>query len=222
MWFRKSKQQPAKDEVAPVVSTPQTNGHAPAAPLAPPVAVAPEAPAMDVPPLVRERLQAPLKSQATSTDARAERLFRKIRTEMDELRLTIDSLHEGAADLTELDLAAVAENPDAAASLPPATLVKALIAAHQRESRLMRKVDRAAGRNEKLATRNRVLKQERAWLRGRQTTFEDVIGALHANIEDLRIARDATQALADPTAPRVLRPATMAPPHGALPGADQG
>ncbi len=218
MWFRKSKEQPAKDEVAAVVRIAPTNGHTPVTPAAP----APVAEAFDVPPLVRERMQAPLKSQATSTDARAERLFRKIRTEMDELRSTIDAMHEGAADLTELDLEAVAENPEAAASLPPATLVKALIEAHHREVRLRRKIDRSEQRIEQLGAKNRALKQQKAWLRGRQTTFEDVIGALHANIEDLRISRDTQQALADPAAPRVLRPATMAPPHGALPGVDQG
>jgi hypothetical protein len=160
--------------------------------------------------LIRDRLHAPLRQQATGNDARAERLFRKVRGEMDELRSTLDAIHAVSDELTELDLAAVAEHPEAAAQLPPAVLVRGLVAAHETRQRLERKVRKARARNERLARKVRQLRQERSYVRGRMLTFEEVIAALHANIEDLRIARDGREkgeaAVAPPPAPRVLRP----------------
>ncbi len=155
---------------------------------------------------LRDRLHGPLRQQATSGDVRAERLFKKIRGEVDELRTTLDALHDVSEELTELDLDAVAEHPEAAAQLPAGVLVKGLVAAREERLRLRQKVSRVRAKNTKLAAEVRQLRQERSYFRGRMLTFDDIIGALHANIEDLRIGRDSQEAIGQAPAPRVLRP----------------
>ena len=208
-WFRrKPKPTPLSPvEVAPV----------PEAALAPTLAPAASAEAAPAPPpasaplpLIRERA---LKTQATATDARAERLFTRIRSEMDDLRGTLDSLHSASAELMALDIDAVAGNPAAAAALSPAVLVQGLVAARASEQRLRRRIEKVAARNARLEARVQRLRQERQYLRGRMETFDAVIGALHENLEDLRIGRDAHDGrdghvpiIEQPAAPRVLRP----------------
>ncbi|MGE5596615.1 MAG: hypothetical protein ACM3S1_11350, partial [Hyphomicrobiales bacterium] len=136
-----------------------------------------------------------LKTQLTGSDARAERLVRQVRSELEDLRQSITRIREIPEALTELDLAAVAADPDAAAALPPGLLVRALIEARERNNRLEKRIAKQRDRIERLEEKVRDLKQERAWLRGRMETFEDVIAALHANIEDLRLHRDSARAL---------------------------
>ena len=173
-----------------------------ARPVAPETAPAPIAEIAQI----RDRLHGPLRQQATGGDVRAERLFKKIRGEVDELRATLDAIHDVSEELTELDLDAVAEHPEAAVQLPAAVLVKGLIAAREEQLRLRRRARKIRVRNGKLSAEVRELRQERSYFRGRMLTFEEVIAALHANIEDLRIGRDSHQAIGPPAAPRVLRP----------------
>ena len=149
---------------------------------------------------------------------RSERLFRQVRAEMQELRSSFSNLQVAGEELSELDIAAVVANPDAAALLPPALLVRALIRSNESSEKLLRKLARARARSERLDAKLRDLRQERAFTRGRTETLDQVIAALHGNLEDLRATRDSNlRTLGEPSAPRVLRGAAMAPAHDALP-----
>ena len=161
------------------------------------------APAMRVP---------PMKGQATGNDARAERFYREVRAEVDDLRRTLSRVRELDEELTELDLDAVTSNPEGAAALPPAVLVRALVESHRANGRLRRRLEKSRVRAARLEDRIRDLKQERAYESGRLETLDRVIGALHANLEDLRLARDTeTPRVEAPPEPRVLRSASQAP-----------
>ena len=136
-----------------------------------------------------------LKTQATGTDARAERLIRSVRMEIAEIREQMDTRPAATSagyELIRVDLAAVCGNPERAAELPQALLVKALV--------------EACGENGTLREEVRTLREGQAGMEGRINAFEHVIAALHGNIEDLRLARDRGPALESPITPRVLRP----------------
>ncbi|MCK9517626.1 MAG: hypothetical protein M0R74_01170 [Dehalococcoidia bacterium] len=156
------------------------------------------------PSMVAARLggHGPMKSQATGSDARAERLVRQVRTEVDELRQALGRMRDTPGELTALDLEAVANDPDAAAALPPVLLVRALLEQRERNTRLEKKLAKQRDRIELLEDRVRDLKQERAWQRGRLSTLDDVIAALHANLSDLRLHRDGRE-LEAPSAPPI-------------------
>jgi hypothetical protein len=155
----------------------------------------------------------PLKEQASGTDARAERFFRQIRAEVNELKKQIGQRPEVDHQFAELDIEAVAANPADAALLPPEVLVKALVDVHRENVRLNRRLEKARDRNARLQERIREIKQARAYERGRLETLDRVIAALHANLEDLRLARDSESPRVDGRAePRVLRPAPDALP----------
>lgn len=201
----------------------------PAAPAPPAAAVVPEpapAPAhAPVPPSIASRLAgSPMRSQLSGGDVRAERMVKQIRGEVEDLRGTLAALSAAPGDLETLDIDAVVASPSAAALLPPATLVAAITALHDRNRRLSRKNAKLEARLEALDAKVRDLKQDRAWARGRLDTLAEVIEALHANIEDLRHHRDNTRAVTPPPAPRALRAAGQAgvnghpAEHPALPG----
>ena len=115
-------------------------------------------------------------------------------------------------ELTELDLDAVTANPEGAAALPPAVLVRALVESHRASGRLQRRLARSRDRIARLENRIRDLKQERAYESGRLETLDRVIAALHANLEDLRLARDSEAPRVEaPPEPRVLRSASQTP-----------
>ncbi len=216
-----------------VAAVPAGAAPAPAMPIAPQAAVMAAAPVDEpVMPVMATRplpgpaglnghRQLPLKTQATGNDVRAERLFRQVRTEMEELRSSFSNLRVAGEEMTELDIVSVCENPDAAAALPPALLVRALISSHQSSEKLLRKLARARARNQRLSEKLRTLSQEQAYVRGRTETLDQVIAALHGNLEDLRAARDGERALSEPAQPRALRGGSMAPPHEALPSAER-
>ncbi|MBI2766709.1 MAG: hypothetical protein HYX53_12490 [Chloroflexi bacterium] len=188
---------------------------APARPTAP--APAPAA-AHAVPPSIANRLAASTqRSQYGSGDVRAERLVRQVRGEMAELRETFEALRAVPEDLTAVDLDAIAANPGAATALPPAMLIRALIATYESNRRLERKVAKLKDETDSLRGRVRDLKQDRAWFRGRMETLDDVIEALHANIDDLRHHRDNTRPVAAPAQPRALRASGQAPGVAAVP-----
>lgn len=173
----------------------------PTAPVPPP----PAAPS----PMVAARLAAghgPMKSQATGSDARAERLVRQVRNEVDELRQALGHIREVPGDLTALDLEAVANDPGAAANLSPVLLVRALLGQRERNARLEKKLAKQRDRIEQLEDRVRDLKQERAWQRGRLSTLDEVIAALHANLADLRFHRDGHELEAPAPPPAIDAP----------------
>jgi hypothetical protein len=89
----------------------------------------------------------------------------------------------------------IAADPAAAERMPPRALVSAVLAS-EAENRALRR--RLHARKQELHELKKGMADhvvEDAELRGRLRTLEDVIAALHANIEDLRIQRD--QLLAD-------------------------
>ena len=182
MWFRRKKTHEPKAEEAAAVAV--------AEPVPPPAPSTPVAAGPAPGGMLAARLHAPLKTQQSSSDVRTERLFRKVRAEVDDLRSTIDALHAVPEELTMLDLDEVAAHPDAAAALPPVILVRALLEARSHNRRLLRRLGKSESRNGRLSASVRKLKQERAFNRGRTQTLDDVIATLHGNLQDLRLHRD--------------------------------
>ncbi|MFN0095326.1 MAG: hypothetical protein ACKVVT_11210 [Dehalococcoidia bacterium] len=196
------------------MTTPEAPAAAPAAfaPPVMPVAVAtPEPPAEAFPRLGAGLMPGPkLKTQLTGSDARTDRLVKDVRQDLDRLRRKLDAFEAVPADLTEVDLDAVAGHPDEAAALPPALLVRGLVRAHSHNERLATENDAHVTRIAELEEEVHDLREEKSYMRGRLETMEQVVAALHANIQDLRLARDAavSHAVVEPgPAPRVLRPA---------------
>ena len=183
MWFRNKKSlEPKAEEAAPVAVAEPIPTPTPPTPV-PAAAPAPVG-------MLAARLHAPLKTQQSSSDVRTERLFRKVRAEVDELRTTLDAFNAVPEELTMLDLDEVAAHPDAAAALPPVILVRALLEARTNNRRLLKRLGKSESRNGRLSASIRKLKQDRAFNRGRLQTLDDVIASLHGNLQDLRLQRD--------------------------------
>lgn len=146
----------------------------------------------------------PLKGQSTGADSRADRLVRQIRDEVDGMRQTLDELSTERGSMLEVDPASVMANPEAAASLPPAALVRALIASAERAHTLEARLAHEQKKASKLRASLRKVRTARAETRGRLDTLEEVIAALHANLEDLRGDRQNGRAIAaTPPAPEL-------------------
>jgi chromosome segregation ATPase len=147
-----------------------------------------------------------MKRQLNSADARTDRLVRQLRDEIDGVRDLLDAFSDDQEELLTVDPAAVAEDPKAAASLPPVILVRTIIAL---ESERAAAVERGAALEqnvETLAAQIIELRLSEAALRGRLQTFDDVIAALHNNLEDLRYARDHAGAIQAEPARLRLKP----------------
>lgn len=180
------------------------------------------------PPSVASRLlNGAARPQITGSDLRTERLVRGVRGEVESLRALLAGMRPPDVAMTAADVEAIVADPEGAALVPPAMLVGAIVHLHEANQALSVRATRLERKLESARARNRDLKQERWWFRGRLQTLEDVIAALHANIEDLRLQRDrATPELdtaakpavlpAGPTTPRALRgaPEPIAPLHG--------
>jgi hypothetical protein len=160
-----------------------------------------------------------MRTQIGSSDLRAERLMRQLRGQLDELRERIDS-RAAPELLTRLDLAAVAADPDAAMELPAALLVRALVQAHGDILCLEERVADQRTKIGALSARIREVDTERAYSRGRTQTLDEVIAALHSNLEDLRLQRDSARLLPISAAPRALRSSDQATVE-ALPGVEE-
>lgn len=132
----------------------------------------------------------PLRAQATGTDARAERLIRQIRGEVEELRAALDEVTGAQGEMMTVDLAAVVADPGAAAALPAPVLVRAIISAAKEIERLQAQVAEQARAMTELVSTVHELREEQSFRRGRLETLEEVIAALHANLQDFRTARD--------------------------------
>lgn len=128
----------------------------------------------------------PFKGQATGSDVRAERMFRSVKTELDELRRTIDVIGAGQEEILEVSPHAVAENPSVAATLAPVVLVRSLVTAARAQERLERAVAEREEELNRLRAELSRLREEHARQGGRLETLDQVIGALHENLEDLR------------------------------------
>jgi chromosome segregation ATPase len=145
------------------------------------------------------------RAQATSGDARAERLVRAVRMEVADLKQAMGSWSETRDDMIDVDLDAVRANPAAAATLPPAALVRALGAAADRIAELEAVAREAAERESAMREELGQVQEHTAYARGRMEMLEEVIAALHANLEDLRYERARNRAVEAP-AQRALRP----------------
>ena len=165
------------------------------------------------------RLGGSMRTQVGSSDLRADRLVRQVRCQIDALRERIDG-RAVPETLTRLDLAAVAADPDAALELPPSLLVRALVDAHGEISCLEERVTDERTKIGALSARIREIDTEQAFSRGRIQTLDEVIAALHSNLEDLRLQRDSTRLLSISAAPRALRASDQATVE-ALPGVEE-
>jgi hypothetical protein len=92
--------------------------------------------------------------------------------------------------MLEVDPGSVAKNPEAALTLPPAVLVRAVVSAENENRRLRRQSKKYADRQRALKTRLHELQIAEAARTARLQTLEDVIGALHGNLTDLRQERE--------------------------------
>lgn len=128
----------------------------------------------------------PFKGQATGSDARAERMIRTVKGEIEELRRTIDVIGAGQEEIIEVSPAAVAENPSVAATLAPVVLVRSLVTAARTQERLERAVAEREEELNRLRAELSRLREEHAHQSGRLQTLDQVIAALHDNLEDLR------------------------------------
>jgi hypothetical protein len=148
----------------------------------------------------------PLRNQATAADSRADRLVRQIRGEVEQLREALDALVSEQDEMVEVDPASVMENPDAAATLPPAVLVRTIVSAHEENVRLKKRLSKQGRRQSNLRRRYNELELEDVARRSRLDTLEEVLAALHANLLDLRLERDSQRLLPEPASQPVLRP----------------
>ena len=149
-----------------------------------------------------------LRGQMTSNDARAERLVRQVRTEVAALQETLSALAEEHDEMLEVDPAAVAKNPEAALTLAPAVLVRAVISAERENRRLRKQAKKYTERQRALKARLHDLQIAEAARASRLQTLEDVIGALHGNLTDLRQEREFLRQWAPP---RLESPAELPP-----------
>lgn len=131
-----------------------------------------------------------LRGQASATDARAERLVRQVRQDVERLQAALDQLGAEHDAMLEVDAAAVAADPEAAVTLPPAVLVRALITADGDIHRLRSRLGKARTREQKLRAHLHRLEIEGASRASRLETLEEVLAALHANLADLRLERE--------------------------------
>jgi hypothetical protein len=140
--------------------------------------------------LVRaHRRERSLKGQATTLDARAERLVKHVRTELDGIRETLDLIGAGQDEMLEVTPASVAENPTVAATLAPVVLVRSMITAHARQQDLEQQLAELTAQF--VATKHELttMREQHAGQGGRVATLDQVIAALHENLQDLRAER---------------------------------
>lgn len=145
----------------------------------------------------------PLKTQLSSSDARTDRLVRQLRSEIDAIRSTLDEIAEGHDEMLELDAAAVAGDPAAAASLPPPLLVRTIIRLENERQALAEEAREKTNLLRALGDQHQDLQLRETATRARLETLEDVIAALHANLEDLRLARSLLEHRLPSTPPQL-------------------
>ena len=154
------------------------------------------------------RFSVPLRAQANASDARAERLIRQVRDDVERLQGALDALSSGQSELLEPDPAAIAADPEAAASLDPVTLVRAVVSVERENRRLRKRLGKTRQRELALQAALHELQLEHAARKGRLDTLEQVLSALHDNLQDLRQERAFV---------RAIGPGSVAPQRPGLP-----
>jgi chromosome segregation ATPase len=144
-----------------------------------------------------------MKRQLTSSDVRTDRLVRQLREEIEGVRDILDEFAEDQEQLLLADAELIADDPKAAASLPGPLLVRTILALAEERDEAIANVSVAAAKARDLEESVNALRLTEASLRGRMETFEDVIAALHNNLEDLRFARDQVALPAEQPRPRL-------------------
>jgi hypothetical protein len=134
-----------------------------------------------------------LREQSTSSDVRADRLVRQVRNEVQQLRQSFEALSSAPDEMLELDVKALVADPEHAVTLPPSVLVRAVVQAAEEIETLRSQVGAEQEKRLKVQRRLRQTRQLEAARQARLDTLEQVIEALHANLEDLRLERDRTR-----------------------------
>ena len=147
------------------------------------------------------KVDLPLKGQMTGSDARAERLVRQVRQDVERLQATLTQLASEQSDLYEVDAEAVAANQEAALTLPPAVLVRALVEANAEIRGLKKRVGKGRTREQKLREKIHRMELAEASRASRLETLEEVLAALHGNLQDLRAEREYLRANSAPQLP---------------------
>ncbi len=167
------------------------------------VPIDPKAGTWDEPVPPRSRHGEPrMRSQMTSSDARAERLVRQVRSEVVGLQESLTALAREQHEMIEVDPAAVAQNPEAALTLAPSILVRAVVAAEAENQSLRKRAAKTRVREQKLKERLQELQLSEAARVSRMQTLEDVISVLHGNLTDVRHEREFLRQLVQPRAER--------------------
>jgi chromosome segregation ATPase len=110
--------------------------------------------------------------------------------------------------MLEVDPAAVAANPEAALTLAPAILVRAVVSAEAENRKLRKQARKVQARQRQMRERLHELELSEASRVSRLQTLEDVIGALHGNLTDLRQEREFLRQWAPP---RIEKPGELPP-----------
>ena len=132
-----------------------------------------------------------MKEQFTASDARTDRMVRKVQEQMEGLRSSIQTVTDARGEMLTVDVDAVAADAVAGALLPAAVLARALADERAEQKRLRATVARRDKRVEALNARLRSVQHEKAFLEGRLHTFDETLRALYSNLEDLRQFRDS-------------------------------
>lgn len=131
-----------------------------------------------------------LKGQASAYDARAERLVLGIRAEVEELRDAVSVRQQVEESVMRVDAAALLAQPGLVSAVPPMLLARLIDDMRAQVGELENALAQRTHELERLQSDNAQLQREHAGANSRLETLQDVIAALHANIQDLRAARD--------------------------------
>ena len=125
------------------------------------------------------------------------------------LEPAIEALHISQA-FAGIVVVAIAGNPETALALPPSILVRAVVSAEAENRRLRKRARKDQARQRKLRERLQELQLSEAARQSRLQTLEDVIGALHGNLTDLRQEREFLRQWAPS---KLTRPAELPQPE---------
>lgn len=149
-----------------------------------------------------------LKGQASAYDARAERLVLGIRAEVEELRDAVAVRQQVEESVMRVDAAALMAQPGLVGAVPPMLLARLIDDMRAQVGQLEDALSQRTRDFERLQADYADLQRDHAGALSRLDTLQDVIAALHANLQDLRAARDYEResALRDSAPMRALPP----------------
>jgi septal ring factor EnvC (AmiA/AmiB activator) len=149
-----------------------------------------------------------LKGQASAYDARAERLVLGIRAEVEELRDAVMVRQQVEESVMRVDAASLLAHPNLVGAVPPMLLARLLDDMRAQVGELENALAQRTHELDRLQSEHANLQREHASTNSRTETLQDVIAALHANLQDLRAARDYEResALRAPGSARELPP----------------